>query len=71
MKDNYCRFNIVMLVLMASVILWMLIRQEQRDYLQDKKMDEWMSNTAATLEGMEYEVSKLMSESQNDTLYGK
>jgi len=70
MKDNYCRLNIVMLVLMASVILWMLIRQENRDYLQDKKMDEWMSNTAATLEGMEYEVSKLMSEKQ-DSLYGK
>lgn len=71
MNDNCCRLNIVMLVLMASVILWMLIRQEQRDYLQDKKMDEWMSNTAATLEGMEYEVSKLMSEMQSDTLYGK
>lgn len=48
----------------------LMLAQYKKDEAQDRRMEEWMSNTAATLEGMEYDMSRLMSTKQ-DTTYGK
>ena len=47
-----------------------MFAQYERDAAQDRRMEEWMSNTAATLEGMEYEMGKLLN-TKEDTLYGR
>jgi uncharacterized membrane protein YkgB len=63
--------NGVAIIVVFAFLGGYMFAQYERDAAQDRRMEEWMSNTAATLEGMEYEVSRLMSERQKDTLYGK
>ena len=58
-------------VFVIALVGAFMLAQYKKDENQDRRMEEWMSNTAATLEGMEYDMSRMMSERQKDTLYGK
>jgi hypothetical protein len=50
-----------LLIIMALVIVFLCYRQAAIDDIQDIRMEEWSSNTSATLEGMEYEMSRIMN----------
>ena len=57
-------------VFVIALVGAFMLAQYKKDEAQDRRMEEWMSNTAATLEGMEYDMSRLMNAKQ-DTTYGK
>ena len=62
--------NGVAIIVVFAFLGGYMFAQYERDAAQDRRMEEWMSNTAATLEGMEYDMSRLMNTKQ-DTTYGK
>jgi uncharacterized membrane protein YkgB len=62
--------NGVAIIVVFAFLGGYMFAQYERDAAQDRRMEEWMSNTAATLEGMEYEMGKLLN-TKEDTLYGR
>jgi hypothetical protein len=61
------------IAVLALVFFWgyWIFRQQRIDEAQDRRMEEWMSNTAATLEGMEYEMTRLKNAIDTTATYGK
>jgi hypothetical protein len=71
LRANVPTFVLALAVAYVSFSHYKAIKdQARRMELQDRLLREWMSNTDATLEGVEYEMSRLMNVKQ-DSLYGK
>ena len=63
---KYLSTDRVLLITMAMAIVFLCYRQAAIDAIQDRRMEEWSSNTSATLEGIEYEMSRFMN---SDTIW--
>jgi len=71
LKANFLVLALCLAMVYVSFRHHKAIKEQARHMeLQDRMLREWMSNTDATLEGMEYEMSRLMNAKQ-DTTYGK
>ena len=58
---KYLTIDRAIIIIMAISIVFLCYRQAHIDAIQGRKVDEWFSNASATLEGMEYEMSRLMN----------